>query len=136
LALARKRGVWHAYEDTGSPADVAAEVSNREIESALTAILLDDVYLDAFCTRLAPENVINVIYEDVIASARATTADVIKLCSLQVELGRDERQQVAKLIPTEAAVKKQLTSTFCAWLAENYHSVQKLAATGPPTPLD
>jgi hypothetical protein len=121
LATARKTGVWHVYEGQNSGAENNANVTTLEIQEALRAILLDDVYLKALSRNLDPERFINVAYEDVLAGGRRVTAAVIKLCGLDVKLRRDKSRHAAKIVASGGELKKGLADKFAGWLAENYH---------------
>jgi len=123
LAHARKSGAWHVYGESPPAADDAAEIAWKEVEDALRAISLDDAYLDAFEMQLAPERVVNILYEDVIKSGRKAASAMIKLCDLSVELKRDKKKQVAKIVAAGGTAKTELSRGFAAWFTENYHQV-------------
>jgi hypothetical protein len=133
--MARKTGAWHVYESPDSSPDSTAEVTTTEINEALRAILMDDIYLEAFSRNLAPDRVINVVYEDVVQGARRATTAVIALCGLDVRLPRDKERKVAKVVPTATDLKVAFAQRFAAWFAENYHETGNLDRQGSSSAL-
>ena len=129
LAVARATGAWHVYSKPEHAA--VPEIGIAEVEAALRSILLDDVYLEAFCHNIIPRHMIRVDYEDLVAGGRAVTAAAIDLCGLHVTLRRERDPQVAKILRTTKSLKSGLAQKFAMWLGENYHDTAAPHAAGP-----
>lgn len=125
LAIARATGNYHNYD---SSVDLAVNFRDSahamaEIQSALEAIILSDIYLETFKEKLHKTRFVEIYYEDFIKNEKHYMRKVCRLCGhsfLEDELAY---RNLSKLIPTLKDLKDDLEARFKSWLLENGHSV-------------
>lgn len=120
LATAEKSGVYHFYGDPSGASDEAVTVSPVEVEKALKAIVLSDLYLDVFSRSLPENRVISLFYEDFVQDNGKYLNLVNELCGFPTDSDVSSCTNLAKLTRTGQKGKHQTYDEFCSWFLNNY----------------
>ncbi len=119
LAFARNDGIFHAYsaEASATPPYVAMS----DIDNALKAIALSDVFLDTFAMK--PDRHMTVFYEDLMKDRPGFIRSVAAFIGAPV--GETDFPQITapKLTPTNRIAKTSKVAQFRTWLLDNYHDL-------------
>jgi LPS sulfotransferase NodH len=119
LAAARKSGVFHHYADVQAAPDREDPPKLEEIEAALKAIALSDVYLELWTRELPPERTVSLIYEDFLVDQVGALQRIHDLCQFP-PLDVAAYANGAKLKRTESDAKRRASAAYKAWLLGNY----------------
>ena len=117
LAAARKSGVFHHYDDPPTPPEVSLELD--EIEAALKAIALSDVYLDLWTRQLPPERAVSLVYEDFLVDQVGALQRIHELCQFP-PFNAAAYANGAKLRRVAHHAKRRASADYKAWLLGNY----------------
>lgn len=118
LAVARQSGVFHNYDS--SAADDEVSVSMKDVEDALSAVILSDEYLRLFSA--VPNQCATVFYEDVLEDPNAVLGNALTNIGL-LERPGDFELSAVKIAPDHQRQKTALQESFSEWLLENHHPV-------------
>ncbi len=119
LALADKTGLFHVYDNTIVTDDQVADISIAEIERALRAILMSDIYLEAFANSLAPAQGMTIFYDDFLSHEVELLQRIHAMCGFP-PLNTEIYENRSKIVRTASARKKELQATFSEWLLSHY----------------
>jgi LPS sulfotransferase NodH len=121
LALARKSGLYHYYENATESPDVNYQLDIQEIRDALSAIELSDTYLNTFKQSLTEGQYVEIFYEDFLKNEVKFINQVGDLTGITNIADPDTYVSLAKLRPTATQLKSDYAESFKYWLLENYH---------------
>lgn len=119
LALACKSGVFHHYGDPKTADDRDVELSLEELDAALKAISLSDIYLQTFAASLPRGRVLTFEYRDFLADQAGALARVRALCGFPAS-DRVSRPNGARLRRTAQLQKREAAARLRQWLLANY----------------
>lgn len=119
LALAEKTGLFHAYDKDAQTADQLVELSMAEIEAALKAILLSDIFLESFAANLPPERSMTIFYDDFMADEAGYVSRVNNLCGFP-PFDPNGYVNRSKIIRTASKRKQKARDEFVLWFLANY----------------
>ncbi|MDE3176624.1 MAG: hypothetical protein KGM15_11035 [Pseudomonadota bacterium] len=118
LALARKTQIYHYYGDPELAADNGAELTLGDIDAALKAVALSDIYLDTFAASLRPERSFSFFYNDFMSDQPGHLARVHELCGFP-PFDAAHYVNDSKIKPTGGSVKKAYGEQFRRWFLAN-----------------
>ena len=116
LAAARKSGVFHHY-DAEPQRELVLEL--EEINSAIEAIALSDLYLDLWTREVAPARLVSLIYEDFLVDQVGALQRIHELCQFP-PLDVSAYSNGAKLKRTESEAKRRASAAYKGWLLGHY----------------
>lgn len=119
LAMACKSGVFHHYDEPEFAADRDVKLSLEEMDAALKAISLSDLYLQTFAASLPRQRVLTFEYRDFLADEAAALAQARRLCGFPAT-DRVSRPNGARLRPTAQRQKREAAARLRQWLLANY----------------
>jgi LPS sulfotransferase NodH len=119
LAIARKTGNYHFYGDKCAAPDNDVSLTPSDVESALQAVVLSDVYLDVFASTLESSKVVSIYYEDFMVEEVKYLAQVHEMCGFD-PIDVDSHVNLSKLKPTGQESKRVAYERFRNWLLANY----------------
>ena len=120
LAAARKSGVYHFYDDPQTAADRDVSLEMDEIQSALAAIALSDLYLELLTTQLPANRTLSLKYEDLLIDQVGALQCIHDLCGFPpLDAGR--YLNGAKIRPTAQETKRRASAEYKDWLLANYN---------------
>jgi LPS sulfotransferase NodH len=119
LAIARKTGNYHFYGDERAAPDNDVSVTLSDVENALRAVVLSDVYLDVFASTLQGSRVVNIYYEDFMVEEVKFLAQVHEMCGFD-PIDADSHVNLSKLKPTGQESKRVAYEQYRNWLLANY----------------
>jgi LPS sulfotransferase NodH len=119
LALAAKTNTFHHYDDPQLAKDKDAELTLAEMDWALKAISMSDIYLQAFESSLPPERTLSVFYNDFLADEAGYVEKVHEMCALPV-FDRANYVNESKLRPTARDVKKHYVEQLRQWFLAHF----------------
>lgn len=117
LAFARKDGIFHAYESSVEHAR-AEDLQEADVEAALRALSLSDVYLDVFSRR--PQNCISWYYEDIESNPKEFLEIIIQFLGL-VSVNNVNIANI-KISRTASMEKDVVKENFSSWFLKNFHA--------------
>lgn len=124
LAMARKSGLYHYYGDGEEYPDNKCELGKQEIQEALRAIELSDIYLTVFKQLIPCSQYVEIFYEDFLDNEVKFINQVCQLAGFGDAADPDAYVNLAKLRPTATETKSSYAEEFKFWLLENYHPTQ------------
>ncbi len=119
LAMAEKSGVYHHYGDAEDAADRDIQLEPAEIEAALRAVCLSDVFLEGFAAALPAPRVVSLYYEDFLRQEAAWLNRINAMCGFPA-LDVASHAGRAKLQPTAQREKQAALEAFRSWFLQNY----------------
>jgi hypothetical protein len=119
LALAAKSGTFHYYGHVEPAPDHHTQLTLEEIDWALKAVALSDVYLETFFSSLPRERRVCLYYEDFVRDQTPYLNQIHELCGFPA-LDAAAYVNMSKLKPTGRDIKAAAGSQFKHWLLENY----------------
>jgi hypothetical protein len=114
LALALKTQTFHHYGDPRPTPDDTAELTLKEMDWALKAVSLSDIYLQAFDASLPRERTLSVDYNDFLADEAGYLEKIHALCGFPPFEAADYVNE-SKLKPTGRHVKQFHSEQFRRW---------------------
>ena len=118
LALARKTQNFHYYGDPELSTDSAAELTIGDIDAALKAVALSDVYLEVFAASLPPERCVSFHYDDFVQDQPGCLARIHEICGFP-SLDATNYVNDSKLKQTGGSIKKSYSAQFKRWFLAN-----------------
>ena len=118
LALARKTQTFHYYGDPELAADNTAELTIGDIDAALKAVALSDIYLEAFASSMRPEWSLSFLYEDFVNDQPGHLARVHELCGFP-PFGAASYVNESKIKQTAGSAKRAYSAQFKRWFLAN-----------------
>jgi hypothetical protein len=118
LALARQTQMFHYYGDPELAADNAVELTLGEVDAALKAVALSDIYLEAFASSVTPERRLSVFYEDFIEDQPRDLARLHEFCGFPA-FDAATYINASKLKQTGGSVKRAYNAQFKRWFLAN-----------------
>lgn len=122
LALARKSGLYHYYENVANSPDNDCLLEMSDIQDALRAIELSDTYLDTFKQSLTYGQYVEIFYEDFLENEVKYINQVSDLLGINNITDTDGYVNLSKLRPTSIKLKVRYAEDFKFWLLENFHA--------------
>jgi LPS sulfotransferase NodH len=119
LALATKTGTFHHYGHAEPATDRHTQLTLEEIDWALKAVALSDVYLESFFSSLPRERRVCLYYEDFVVDQVTYLNQIHELCGFPA-LDAAAYVNMSKLKPTGRDIKNAASAQFKHWLLENY----------------
>lgn len=114
LALALKTNTFHHYGDPELAKDNAAELTLEEMDWALKAVSLTDIYLQAFAADLPKERTLAIDYNDFVADEAGYLEKVHALCGFPPFDGTTYVNE-SKIRRTGRSVKQFYVEQFRHW---------------------
>ena len=118
LALARKTQTFHYNGDPELAADNSAELTIGDIDLALKAVALSDIYLDVFAGTLRPERSFPLFYNDFVENQPGCLARVHEMCGFP-PLDAANYVNESKLKQTGGSAKRAYSAQFKRWFLAN-----------------
>jgi hypothetical protein len=118
LALASKTGAYHHYDDPRLASDNDAELTLAEMDWALKAVAMSDIYLQTFASSLPPERTLSVFYKDFLADEAGHLEKIHNMCGFPA-FDRANYVNESKLKQTGREVKKRCVEQLRQWFLEN-----------------
>ncbi len=119
LAMAAKSGVFHHYDESSPAPDADVTLTLEDLDAALKAIALSDLYLETFAASLPQKRVLTVFYKDFLADEAGYIAKVRQLCGFP-KPEREEATGGAKVRPTGRRQKRREAARLREWFLANY----------------
>jgi len=119
LALAAKSGTFHYYGHVEPAPDHHTQLTLEEIDWALKAVALSDVYLETFFSSLPRERRVCFYYEDFVRDQIPYLNQIHELCGFP-RLDAVGYVNMSKLRPNGRDIKSAASAHFKHWLLENY----------------
>jgi LPS sulfotransferase NodH len=114
LALALKTKTFHHYGDPETAEDNTAELSLEEMDWALKAVSLTDIYLQAFAASLPKDRVLSINYNDFVADEAGYLEKIHNLCGFP-PFNRANYVNESKIKKTGRNVKQFYVEQFREW---------------------
>ncbi|WP_334034155.1 Stf0 family sulfotransferase [Burkholderia cepacia] len=121
LAMAKKSGLYHYYDDPNNAPDNNISPDSIEIEEALKSILLSDVYLESFANTLAQDRHIEISYEEFLNHKIENINKINMLCNFPIDKETTNEINLAKIKKTSQSEKQKARIKFVDWFLENYY---------------
>jgi LPS sulfotransferase NodH len=119
LALASKSRTFHYYGDPQCAQDSDVELTLADIDWALKAISLSDVYLQTFASSLPSERVLTFYYKDFLQDEAGHINKVRRLCNFP-EMARSSYVNKSKIKRTGQSKKREAAARFSQWFLANH----------------
>jgi LPS sulfotransferase NodH len=119
LALALKSGAFHHYDDPELARDRDVSLTLQEIDWALKAVALSDVYLQTFAASLPADRVFSFYYKDFLEDEVGHLNKIHRLCQFPVR-DPESYSNKSKIKRTAQTVKQQAVAEFSAWFLANH----------------
>jgi hypothetical protein len=114
LALALKTNTFHHYGDPDAAKDKAAELTLEEMDWALKAVSLTDIYLQTFASSLPQERALSFYYKDFLADEAGWLEKIHALCGFP-PFDRTNYVNESKIKRTGRGVKQFYVEQFRQW---------------------
>ena len=118
LALALKTGTFHHYDDPALAKDNVAELTLEEMDWALKAVSMTDIYLQAFAANLPKERIVSIYYNDFVADEAGYLEKIHALVGFPA-FERTNYVNESKIKPTGRSVKRFYVEQFRRWFLAN-----------------
>lgn len=118
LALAYKTNTFHHYGDPDEAKDNKGELTLEEMDWALKAVSLTDIYLQALASSLPKERTLPMFYKDFVADQAGYLEKVHALCGFPEFDGANYINE-SKIKQTGQGVKQFYAEQFRRWFLAN-----------------